>query len=221
MRRPPGRSRRALRRLGLEAGVALQPARGSGSTSSLAARQGSPRRFLGGHVRFHHSFSSSDRISQRRIQQASEFLMPRAGRYFPHRPRICRFTAESATKAGYPTGCKGRALARAARALEAPLVPLPSLRPADRPAIGWPYSANALASGPVEPPGVRSRDAAPVEADGDVFEARWSLTRGGPLWTFYAGPPTANGMPASTTSRHVFKDNVPPVQDHAGLPVSA
>ena len=39
-----------------------------------------------------------------------------------------------------------------------------------------------------------------------------------PPWTFYEGPPTANGMPGvHHIEARVFKDVVPAVQDHAGL----
>jgi isoleucyl-tRNA synthetase len=43
--------------------------------------------------------------------------------------------------------------------------------------------------------------------DGGVFERSLKQTEGGPLWTFYEGPPTANGMPGvHHVEARVFKD---------------
>ena len=36
----------------------------------------------------------------------------------------------------------------------------------------------------------------------DVFAASLELRKDAPLWVFYEGPPTANGTPGITTSRH-------------------
>jgi len=43
--------------------------------------------------------------------------------------------------------------------------------------------------------------------DGDVFQRSLRQTEGGPLWIFYEGPPTANGMPGvHHVEARVFKD---------------
>ena len=45
---------------------------------------------------------------------------------------------------------------------------------------------------------------------GDVFQRSLDQTSGGPLWTFYEGPPTANGMPGvHHVEARVFKDAFP------------
>jgi isoleucyl-tRNA synthetase len=45
---------------------------------------------------------------------------------------------------------------------------------------------------------------------GDVFQRSLDGTSGGPLWTFYEGPPTANGMPGvHHVEARVFKDAFP------------
>ncbi len=52
-----------------------------------------------------------------------------------------------------------------------------------------------------------------------VFERSLAATQGRPQWTFYEGPPTANGMPGTHhVEARVFKDLFPALQDHEGLP---
>ena len=46
--------------------------------------------------------------------------------------------------------------------------------------------------------------------DGKIFQRSLEQTAGGPLWTFYEGPPTANGMPGvHHVAARVFKDLFP------------
>ncbi|HEX4942138.1 MAG TPA: class I tRNA ligase family protein, partial [Actinomycetota bacterium] len=46
--------------------------------------------------------------------------------------------------------------------------------------------------------------------EADVFHRQLDQRRGGPLWTFYEGPPTANGQPAiHHTESRTFKDVYP------------
>ena len=50
---------------------------------------------------------------------------------------------------------------------------------------------------------------------GDVFHRSLEQRRGGPLWVFYEGPPTANGMPgAHHIEARVFKDLFPITDVH-------
>ncbi|HNV10455.1 MAG TPA: class I tRNA ligase family protein, partial [Propionibacteriaceae bacterium] len=47
-------------------------------------------------------------------------------------------------------------------------------------------------------------------SENQVFEATVEATRGGEPWTFYEGPPTANGMPGTHhIEARVFKDVFP------------
>ena len=68
----------------------------------------------------------------------------------------------------------------------------------------------------------RARGAAAAGGTARSSSAPWTRPRAGRPWTFYEGPPTANGMPGvHHVEARVFKDAVPPVQDHAGLPRAA
>jgi isoleucyl-tRNA synthetase len=40
--------------------------------------------------------------------------------------------------------------------------------------------------------------------ENDVFAGTLEQSRGRPEWVFYEGPPTANGMPGATISRHAY-----------------
>ena len=56
--------------------------------------------------------------------------------------------------------------------------------------------------------------------DGKVFERSLDATAGGPLWTFYEGPPTANGMPGvHHIEARVFKDVFPRFKTMQGFHV--
>ncbi len=56
--------------------------------------------------------------------------------------------------------------------------------------------------------------------DGKVFERSLDATSGGPLWTFYEGPPTANGMPGvHHIEARVFKDVFPRFKTMQGFHV--
>ena len=57
-------------------------------------------------------------------------------------------------------------------------------------------------------------------ADGKVFERSLERTAAGPLWTFYEGPPTANGMPGvHHIEARVFKDVFPRFKTMQGFHV--
>jgi len=57
-------------------------------------------------------------------------------------------------------------------------------------------------------------------ADGKVFHRSLEQTAGGPLWTFYEGPPTANGMPGvHHIEARVFKDLFPRFKTMQGFEV--
>jgi isoleucyl-tRNA synthetase len=56
--------------------------------------------------------------------------------------------------------------------------------------------------------------------DGKLFERSLEQTIGGPLWTFYEGPPTANGMPGvHHVEARVFKDLFPRFKTMQGFHV--
>jgi len=56
--------------------------------------------------------------------------------------------------------------------------------------------------------------------DGKVFERSLERTAGGPRWTFYEGPPTANGMPGvHHIEARVFKDLFPRFKTMQGFHV--
>jgi isoleucyl-tRNA synthetase len=56
--------------------------------------------------------------------------------------------------------------------------------------------------------------------DGKIFERSLDATAGGPLWTFYEGPPTANGMPGvHHIEARVFKDLFPRFKTMQGFHV--
>ena len=56
--------------------------------------------------------------------------------------------------------------------------------------------------------------------DGKVFERSLELTAAGPLWTFYEGPPTANGTPGvHHIEARVFKDVFPRFKTMQGFHV--
>src|SRR6516162_1722328 len=56
--------------------------------------------------------------------------------------------------------------------------------------------------------------------DGKVFERSLERTAGGPAWTFYEGPPTANGMPGvHHIEARVFKDLFPRFKTMQGFHV--
>ena len=56
--------------------------------------------------------------------------------------------------------------------------------------------------------------------DGKVFERSLERTTAGPLWTFYEGPPTANGMPGvHHIEARVFKDLFPRFKTMQGFHV--
>ena len=56
--------------------------------------------------------------------------------------------------------------------------------------------------------------------DGKTFERSLEQTAGGPLWTFYEGPPTANGMPGvHHIEARVFKDVFPRFKTMQGFHV--
>jgi isoleucyl-tRNA synthetase len=56
--------------------------------------------------------------------------------------------------------------------------------------------------------------------DGKVFERSLERTAGGPMWTFYEGPPTANGMPGvHHIEARVFKDVFPRFKTMQGFHV--
>src|SRR5512140_3880843 len=57
--------------------------------------------------------------------------------------------------------------------------------------------------------------------DGKVFERSLEQTAAGPLWTFYEGPPTANGTPGvHHVEARVFKDMFPRYKIMNGYHVS-
>src|ERR1700761_814267 len=54
-----------------------------------------------------------------------------------------------------------------------------------------------------------------------TFEASLKQTEGGPRWTFYEGPPTANGMPGiHHVEARVFKDLFPRFKTMQGYHVA-
>jgi len=56
--------------------------------------------------------------------------------------------------------------------------------------------------------------------DHDTFTKSWQQTVGGPRWTFYEGPPTANGMPGTHhIEARVFKDVFPRFKTMQGFRV--
>ena len=56
--------------------------------------------------------------------------------------------------------------------------------------------------------------------DGKVFERSLEQTAAGPLWTFYEGPPTANGTPGvHHIEARVFKDVFPRFKTMQGFHV--
>jgi len=69
---------------------------------------------------------------------------------------------------------------------------------------------------------LRALDHAVIERwrDADVFRRSVEATAGGPTWTFYEGPPTANGMPGTHhVEARVFKDVFPRFKTMKGFHV--
>ena len=57
--------------------------------------------------------------------------------------------------------------------------------------------------------------------ENDVFGRSLAQTEGGPEWTFYEGPPTANGMPGTHhVEARVFKDALPRFRTMKGYHVA-
>ncbi|KAB2860296.1 MAG: class I tRNA ligase family protein, partial [Bauldia sp.] len=55
---------------------------------------------------------------------------------------------------------------------------------------------------------------------GDTFRRQLALRQGQPLWSFYEGPPTANGKPGSHhVLARVFKDVYPRYKSMCGFDV--
>jgi isoleucyl-tRNA synthetase len=67
---------------------------------------------------------------------------------------------------------------------------------------------------------VMEKDILSFWADQDIFHKSLERTQDGPLWVFFEGPPTANGMPGTHhVEARVFKDIFPRYRTMKGFNV--